>query len=308
MTAQINTDGQPAAPLTPALIHGNSGNWAPRIGFAWQPNIKPKTVVRAGYSIFYNESIYDSLAQKYLAYQPPFDESQNWYTSASQLLTLQQGFPGQAQSSAEILNTGGVSPFYKVGYAQTWMMGTETSFSQNWILDLTYTGTKGTDLDLLRAPNRAPLGTSQLDTQAALQIPYATSFYYDQSGANSMVVQQDGNYAAERGLSSFDMRHQFRLFSVYELPFGERSRWANHGWKEHALGNWRLLNIVTLAHRHPPHGIAWRKRGQQFQHGFEFFRTRRPDCQPDPRDLRRLGSGLFQRNCFRGGSSGPVRR
>ncbi len=268
-----------------ALIHGNSGNWAPRIGFAWQPNIKPKTVVRAGYSIFYNESIYDSLAQNYLAYQPPFDESQDWYTSAAQLLTLQQGFPGQMQSGAKILNTAGVSPLYKVGYAQTWMLGTETSFSQNWILDLTYTGTKGTDLDLLRAPNRAPLGTSQLDTQAALQIPYATSFYYDQSGANSIynalqvrvvhrfthgitvqgmytysksldnassiggsapvVVQEDGNYAAERGLSSFDMRHQFRLFSVYELPFGERSRWANHGWKEHALGNWRLLNIVT---------------------------------------------------------------
>ncbi|HVB55592.1 MAG TPA: hypothetical protein VNE63_04040 [Candidatus Acidoferrales bacterium] len=64
-------------------------------------------------------------------------------------------------------------------------------------------------------------------------------------GSAPVVVQQDGNYAAERGLSSFDMRHQFRLFSVYELPFGERSRWANHGWKEHALGNWRLLNIVT---------------------------------------------------------------
>jgi len=92
-----------------ALIHGNLGNWAPRIGFAWQPNIKPKTVVRAGYSIFYNESIYDSLAQKYLAYQPPFDESQNWYTSASQLLTLQQGFPGQVQSGVAILNTGGES-------------------------------------------------------------------------------------------------------------------------------------------------------------------------------------------------------
>jgi hypothetical protein len=59
------------------------------------------------------------------------------------------------------------------------------------------------------------------------------------------VVQQDGNYAAERGLSSFDMRHQFRFSSTYELPFGERNRWANHGWKEHAFGNLRLLNIVT---------------------------------------------------------------
>ena len=119
----------------------------------------------------------------------------------------------------------------------------------------------------------------------SFQIPYANSFYYDQSGANSIynalqvrlvhrftkgvsfqafytfaksldnastiggsapvVVQQDGNYAAERGLSSFDVRHQVRVFSVYELPFGEHHRYGNHGWAEHVLSNWRLQNIVT---------------------------------------------------------------
>jgi opacity protein-like surface antigen len=267
-----------------ALIRGDYNDWAPRIGFAWDPGLKKRTIVRSGYSIFYNQSIYNSLAQKYLAYQPPFDQSQNLYTSAAQVLTLQQGFPAQTAAN-KILNTAGVNPNYRPAYAQIWMLGTETSFTQNWLLDLTYTGTKGTSLDLLRAPNRAPLGTGQLNTQTDLQIPYATSFYYDQSGANSIynalqvrvvhrythgvsfqgaytfsksidnassiggtggiVVQQDGNYAAERGLSSFDMRHQFRFSSTYELPFGERNRWANHGWKEHALGNLRLLNTVT---------------------------------------------------------------
>jgi trimeric autotransporter adhesin len=276
------------------LVHGDYGNWAPRIGFAWQPfDIKPKTVVRGGYSIFFNVSAYNTLAQQYLAYEPPFSTSQNVITSTAQLLTIENGFPGAPQTAATVsctpatpcLNTGGVNPFYRNGYAQIWTLGTETSFTQNWILDLTYTGTKGTDLDQLRAPNRAPLGTPPAETQQNLRIQGAPVFYFDQSGANSIynalqarvvhrfthgfmlqgiytlaksidnassigggapvVVQQDGKFAAERGLSSFDIRHQLRLFSMYELPFGERHRFGTHGWAMHVLGNWRLLNIVT---------------------------------------------------------------
>lgn len=277
-----------------ALVHGDYGDWAPRIGFAWQPfDIKPKTVVRGGYSIFYNVSSYNTLTRQYLAYEPPFSTSQNVITSAARLLTIENGFLGTPQTGATIscspatpcLNTGGVEPFYKNGYAQIWTLGTETSFSQNWILDLTYTGTKGTDLDQLRAPNRAPLGTPPTETQQNLQIQGAPVFYFDQSGANSIynalqvrvahrftrgfllqgtytfaksidnassiggsapvVVQQDGNFAAERGLSSFDIRHQFRFFSLYELPFGERHRYGTHGWAMRVLGNWRLQNILT---------------------------------------------------------------
>ncbi|MGC1108188.1 MAG: carboxypeptidase regulatory-like domain-containing protein [Candidatus Acidiferrales bacterium] len=268
-----------------ALVHGDYDNWAPRIGIAWDPGLKPRTIVRAGYSVFYNESAYNTLAQSYLAYEPPFSAAENWYTSAAQILTIEQGFPGAAQTTGKILNTAGVDPFYRDGHAQIWMLGTETSFSRDWLLDLTYTGTAGGDLDLLRAPNRAPLGTNQLETQSSLEIPYATSFYYDQSGAHSLynalqtrvvhrfthglslqgvytfgksldnastiggsapvVVQQDGNYAAEYGRSSFDIRHQVRFFSVWELPFGERHRYGDRGWAEHVLGNWRLQNIIT---------------------------------------------------------------
>lgn len=277
-----------------ALIHGDYRNFAPRVGFAWAPGIRPRTIVRAGYSIFYNDSVYDTLAQNYLAYQPPFAVSENLYTSAAQTLTLQDGFPSAGSTNfctpavttnCTVPNMSGVNPFYKDGYAQIWMLSAETYLRPDWILNLTYTGTKGTNLDLLRAPNRAPLGTDPFSTQTALTIPYATAFDYDQSGANSLynalqvrlmhrfthgimamamytfsksldnassiggtspiVVQQDGNYAAEWGLSPFDMRHQLRLMSMWELPFGERHSLASHGWESKVFGDWRLMNMVS---------------------------------------------------------------
>src|SRR5208282_5730957 len=176
-----------SAPSLPrALIHGNYNNWEPRVGIAWQPKfLKPKTVVRAGYSIFYNESIYNTLARE-LAYQSPVAVSQTLTTTSAEPLTLENGFSGGQSSSITVPNTEGVDPNYKNGYAQIWNLGTETSFSQNWILDLTYTGTKGTDLDVLRAPNRAPLGTPQDEIQQHRIDPFATGFTFDQSGANSI--------------------------------------------------------------------------------------------------------------------------
>jgi hypothetical protein len=268
--------------LPRALVRGDNNNWSPRFGFAWRPKLKRNTVVRGGYSVFYNTWIYNQLSAS-MANQPPHAQAQTRLTSSARVLTLQNGFP--AEPPGTVPNTIAVDPNYRVGHAQIWNTSIETQIVRSLTLDVTYTGTKGTHLDLLRSPNRA-LPVSPLSTELQRRIPNAPGFTYDTSGASSiyhamqvrlqkrmargwmlmgvytfgksidnastigggaqLLVQDDNNFDAERGLSSFDIRHQFRGGWAWELPFGERKRWANKGWQAALLSNWTMNGNATI--------------------------------------------------------------
>ncbi|HET9401284.1 MAG TPA: carboxypeptidase regulatory-like domain-containing protein [Candidatus Acidoferrales bacterium] len=260
------------------LVHGDYHDVAPRLGIAWRVPGKFFTgrrsmVVRSGYGIFYNSSVYGNLATSLLN-QPPFATVDS-ESAGGKLLTFQNGFP-QLTSSTLNLNTIAIDPNYRNGYAQVWNLGVETQVSPSWLVTFVYTGTKGTHLDLLRAPNRVLPGS----TQTTGTISNASAFTYDTSGGDSIlhslqsrlqkrmhngmmfqatytysksiddassigggaktVVMEDPLFFLERGLSSFDMRHQVTGTYLYELPFGERKKWARKGVSAAILGNWRI--------------------------------------------------------------------
>ena len=259
-----------------SLIRGDYNNVSPRIGIAWQPPGKwftgrNQTTVRAGYGIFYNGSIYSQLDSS-MANQPPFAEAQSRQTSSATPLTFSNAFP--PADSSQVSNTVAVNPNYRVGYAQIWNFSVERQLPSNTSLEVTYTGTKGTNLDMLFGFSRIS-GTVQnalgftYDTSGAsssyngLQVRVQRRFTkglmingmytYSKSlddassigGGGQIVVQNINNLSAERGLSSFDMRHQFRTNYMYELPFGDRKRWATKGWEKSLLGGWRFSGSFT---------------------------------------------------------------
>ena len=269
--------------LPRALMNTDWNNWAPRIGIAWRPPAKIPLVFRAGYAIFYDESIYNRLSRS-MANQPPFAKSQKRQTTTATVLKLENGFP--LESSQTIGNSVAVDPNLQMSYAQVWNVSVESRLKRNLVVDVTYTGTKGTNLDRLRAPNRATPG-SPFSTDLTRRIPNAPGFTYETDGASSIfhalqlrverqmshgfmvqgkytfgksiddassigggvpvVVQNDDNFRAERGLSSFDVRHQFRGTTTYELPFGPKKRWLHHGSLSGTFSNLRVSGSTTIS-------------------------------------------------------------
>ncbi|MFZ0992741.1 MAG: TonB-dependent receptor [Candidatus Sulfotelmatobacter sp.] len=161
----VVTPGEPgpySGSLPASLVRPDRKGFAPRVGIAWKPF--SKTVVRAGYGINYNTSAYQTIAQQ-LAFQPPFSTAETNIQSSPGALTLQNGFP--SPSAGIITNSYAVNPNYRFGYVQIRNLDIQQQIRPTLLLNIDYTGTKGTNLDILEAPNRTISPTMGISTRIA---------------------------------------------------------------------------------------------------------------------------------------------
>lgn len=257
------------------VVEPDRNNFAPRIGIAWKP--MKKTVVRAGYGINYDTTQYGSIVQN-LSFQPPFAFTETNVSSAANLLTLANSF--SAVSAPGVTNNFAVDKNYKLGYVQIWNLDIQRELTPSLLLNIAYNGSKGTDLDIQRAPNRLPDGTLRipgvqpfiLETSQGDSIIHSGSvrvrkrlrhgmsasgtYVFSKSidnassigGVAVVVAQNDLDLAAERGLSSFDQRHRFTGNFLVELPFGTGKKWLNRGGAlGEVFGDWQWSGDFTIA-------------------------------------------------------------
>ena len=166
--------GPYGAGLPASLVRPDHNGFAPRLGFAWKPF--SKTVVRGGYGINYNTGAYQSIALE-MAFQPPFSTAETNIQpvvvtpSSGPLvptagdLTLESGFPTPA--AGEVTNSYAVNPNYRWGYVQIRNLDVQQQIRPTLLLNLDYSGTKGTNLDILEAPNRTISPVSGIGTLMA---------------------------------------------------------------------------------------------------------------------------------------------
>ena len=255
-----------------ALVDIDANNVAPRVGFAWA--LRPGTIVRGGYGVSYNAGSYATIARQLVA-QPPFATANTSIGSLSAPLSWSDPFVTATPQTTT--NNFGVDRDYVLGVVQTWNADVSKVLGQVWDVGAGYTGTKGSSLDMVRAPNRGPTGlripdvqpftwqsseassqlhagTFRLSRRAARGLGGGVTYTIAKSrdnastlgGGRTTVAQDDQNLDAEWGLSSFDRRHQVSANVSWELPFGQNRRWLNGGgpWAAIAEG-WRINTSFT---------------------------------------------------------------
>jgi hypothetical protein len=267
-----------------ALIDPDRNNFAPRFGLAWRPRPRSSLQIRAGYGVYYNQGVYNQFGNR-LAQQPPFANASTINTTAANPLTLATGLTATPVAKT-VTNSFAVNRHYLAAYAQTWNVLVQRNLPAGLIVEVGYTGTKGTRLDIQRLPNRAAPG-SPLTAEQRRQIGNAVGFTFDSpdgnsilhsgtlrvnrrlrnysmwnvqytwaksidnsstfGGAGNTVAQDDQNISLERGLSSFNRAHVLNLNYMLQSPVGGRNAiFQSHPWVQKAFKDWTLNGTMTL--------------------------------------------------------------
>ncbi len=185
-----------------SLIHPDKNGFEPRIGIAWRPIAGSSLVVRAGYGVYYDTSVYQTIAQQ-MAQQAPLSKSLSVQNSPACPLTLANGF---ITCSAITPDTFAVDPHFRVGYAQNWELSLQRDLPGSLQLNATYLGVKGTRGVQEFLPNTFPPG-------AANPCPSCpTGFAYLSSNGNS-----------SRQAAQFQLRRRLRngLTSTVRYTFSK---------------------------------------------------------------------------------------
>ena len=278
----VNLDIAPgfsaAAPVVGnSLLQPDKHGIEPRLGLAWRPFPASSTVIRAGYGVYYNTSIYQSIAIQ-MAQQAPLSRSLSVQNSAANPLTLADGFN---VSSTTTPQTFAADPNFRVGYTQNWQASIQRDLPGALVMTATYLGIKGTRGMQEFLPNTYPVGATNpcpacpsgfiyltsngnstresgsLQLRRRLRSGFTGTLQYTYSksiddsalggrGQPTYVIAQNWlDLGAERALSTFDQRHLLNLQMQYTTGMGLGGGTLLGGWKGALFKEWTFVTTIT---------------------------------------------------------------
>ena len=173
-----------------SLVRPDFRKFEPRIAIALRPDPTSTMVIRAGYGIYTDTSVYLTAAQQ-MAQQAPLSKSVSVSRSATCPLTLANGFIDCGDTTA---STFAIDPNFRVGYAQIWNLSVQRDLPGSLVLTGTYLGTKGTRGPQELLPNTYAIGAADPCPQCP------SGFIYRTSNGNS--IRHAGQVQLRRRLRS----------------------------------------------------------------------------------------------------------
>lgn len=278
----VNLDVAPNYTAVSPVVSGNPLRpdrhaFQPRLAFAWRPFAASSMIVRGGYGVYYNTSIYQSIAMQ-LAQQPPLSKTFNVQNSPADRLTVANGFNIPPTTSN---NTFAIDLNFLVGYTQNWQLSVQHDLPAGLLLTVNYLGIKGSRAPQEFLPNTYPIGAAnpcpscpsgfiymtsngnstreagsfQLRRRlhngltASVQYTYAKAIDDAALGgraqAAAVIAQNWLDLSAERGLSNFDQRHLVNFTAQYTTGMGIGGGTLLDGWRGRFFKEWTFLNQIT---------------------------------------------------------------
>src|SRR5437763_7255885 len=274
------------APFTgDSVQEGRPWQLGPRLGFAY--TITPKTVLRAGGGIFYSFKTVtsgNSLAKNapFSGTLLTTNDANNFAAAKP----ISAGFPPDRPELWPVAGSGFFywPQDSKTSTMYEWNVNVQRELAANMVVSVAYVGGKGTYVDVVGLNiNQAVPGPGAVVTRrpypnlsdATGVVPWGNSPYNslqttfdrrmravrfsrawtwahsidDTSGESSnSPIQDSRNLAAQRGSSTFDVRHKLAISSTVELPFGKGRHWLGGSARPVQLmaGGWQLNTIGTF--------------------------------------------------------------
>ncbi len=163
-----------------ALIHPDRNNFAPRIGFAYNP--ASHWVVRGGYGVFYTHTVRQG-REGLLGFNPPYlvdNLLQTGVTGAAAVASaapfrLVDGYPSgllDPTTLSPTISRRAQDANQRTPYIQQYNIGVQYELMPDVVLDVAYVGNKGTKLNGFRNLNQRAVITNADGSQAAGARPY----------------------------------------------------------------------------------------------------------------------------------------
>jgi hypothetical protein len=129
-----------------SIVRPDKNNFSPRVGISWDPFKTGRTVVRAGYGLYYDQALIGVFEQAAFGV-PAFSPSGSFTSTSSSVITFTTPNAGAPPGTLPTLGAiVSIDPDFVTPITQQFSLGVQREVFKNAVVDISYVGTRGSHL------------------------------------------------------------------------------------------------------------------------------------------------------------------